>query len=102
MGRGPGVGAGIGARVYGAGSHLHFCLKPWPFGDSEEVPIGRHGELAQDPRLTRLLRLALFCEGLDFDFANNISAVHGDDELARAVTGFERALIAMREDRLVG
>ena len=93
--------AGIGARVYGAGSHLHFCLKPWPFGDSEEVPIGRHGELAQDPRLARLLRLALFCEGLDFDFANNISAIHGDDEFERAIAGFTRALTSMVEDRLL-
>ena len=92
---------GIAARVYGAGSHVHFFLKAWPF-PSDEVPIGRHAELASAAHLLAPLRLALFNEGLDLDFANNISAVHGDDELARAVTGFERALIAMREDRLVG
>ena len=93
--------AGVPARVYGAGSHVHFCLKPWPF-PSEQVPVGRHAELASDPQLVRLLRLALFLEGLDFDFANNISALHGDDEMSRAVAGFERALAAMVEDRLLG
>lgn len=92
--------AGVGARVYGAGSHLHFCLKPWPF-DSDAVPIGRHAELAQEPERMRLLRLALFNEGFDFDFANNISAIHGDDEFARAVDGFSRALTSLVEDRLL-
>jgi len=86
-----------GARVYGAGSHLHVCLKPWPF-PSDEVPVGRHGELANDPNRARLWRLALFNAGLDLDFANNISALHGDDDFERAVAGFERALVAMREE----
>jgi glutamate-1-semialdehyde aminotransferase len=92
---------GVAARVFGAGSHVHFHLQPWPFGDSDEVPIGRHAELAADPRLARLLRLALYNEGFDFDFANNISAVHGDDELECAVAGFDRAIASMLEDRLL-
>ena len=91
---------GVSARIYGTGSHLHFCLKPWPFAD-DEVPSGRHAELGNDPRLVRLLRLALYNEGLDFDFANNISAVHGADEHERAVIGFERALTNMVEHRLL-
>jgi glutamate-1-semialdehyde 2,1-aminomutase len=92
---------GAAARVFGAGSHVHFCLKPWPFGDTDDVPVGRHAELSGDPRLARLLRLALFSEGLDFDFANNISAVHGDDELERAIGGFGRAMTCMLEERLL-
>src|SRR5205807_1818740 len=90
---------GIAARVYGSGSHVHFCLKPWPFA-TDEVPLGGHVKLAGDPAL-RVLRLALFSEGLDFDFANNISAIHGDDETERAVTGFERAIASMLEARLL-
>ena len=89
------------ARVYGSGSHVHFCLRPWPFGADDEIPIGRHAELANDPRRVRLLRLALYNEGLDFDFANNISSVHGDAELERAVTGFDRAVSNMLEERLL-
>jgi len=92
--------AGVAARVYGAGSHVHFCLKPWPF-DGDLVPIGRHGELAADPQPLRLLRLALLVEGLDFDFANNLSALHGDDELERAVAGFARALERLVDDRVL-
>lgn len=88
---------GHGARVYGAGSHVHFCLRPWPF-DGDEVPVGRHADLVADPQMMRLLRLALFSEGLDFDFANNISAVHGDAEFERAVGGFERALANLFDD----
>ena len=91
---------GIKARVYGAGSHVHFCLRPWPF-PGDEVPRGRHAELAQDPRATRLLRLAWFNEGCDFDFANNISAVHGDSELELAAAAFERVLGALAEDGVV-
>jgi glutamate-1-semialdehyde aminotransferase len=91
---------GVAARVYGDGSHAHFFLAPWPFA-SDDVPVGRHGELAGDPQAARLLRLALFNEGLDFDFANNISAIHGEVELELAVAGFERALRAMLEDRVL-
>ena len=94
------VRRGAGARIYGSGSHVHFCLHPWPF-PSDDIPIGRHAELANDPRLVRLLRLALYNEGLDFDFANNISAVHGDEDFERAVTGFERAVTTMQDDRLL-
>jgi glutamate-1-semialdehyde 2,1-aminomutase len=93
--------SGVAGRVYGAGSHVHFYLKPWPFGATDEVPLGRHAELAADPQLARLLRLALLNEGLDFDFANNLSAVHGDAEFERAVAGFERAIANLREDRLL-
>jgi len=88
---------GAPARVYGAGSHLHVCLKAWPFA-GDDVPVGRHGELANDPKRARLWRLALFNAGLDLDFANNISAVHGDDDFARAVAGFEQALASMLEE----
>jgi glutamate-1-semialdehyde aminotransferase len=91
---------GVAGRVYGAGSHVHFFLKPWPFA-GDELPIGRHAELAGAAQLLRPLRLALNNEGLDFDFANNISAVHGDDELERAIAGFERAIASMAEDGLV-
>ncbi len=91
---------GVGARVYGAGSHAHFCLKPWPF-ETEEVPVGRHAEIAANPHSARLLRLALFNEGLDFDFANNFSALHGERELELGVTGFRRALVALVEDRIL-
>jgi glutamate-1-semialdehyde 2,1-aminomutase len=90
----------VGARVFGAGSHAHFCMKPWPF-PSDDVPIGRHAEIAADPLLARMLRLALFNEGCDFDFANNFSAVHGDAELELGVAGFEGALRQMIEDRLL-
>jgi glutamate-1-semialdehyde aminotransferase len=90
--------SGAGARVFGAGSHVHFYLRPWPFGESDEIPIGRHAELASDPKSARLLRLALYNEGLDFDFANNISALHGDAELDGAVKGFERAFSSLLED----
>ena len=91
---------GIAGRIYGAGSHVHFFLKPWPF-PTDDVPVGRHAELAAAAHLLRPLRLALYLEGLDFDFANNISAIHGDDDHARAVEGFERAMTSMREDGLV-
>ncbi len=92
---------GVAGRVYGAGSHCHFFLRPWPFGDAESIPVGRHAELASASHLLRPLRIAMWNEGLDFDFANNISAVHGDQDLERAVDGFERALVAMAEDGLV-
>jgi glutamate-1-semialdehyde 2,1-aminomutase len=92
--------SGVRARIYGDGSHVHFFLAPWPF-PSDDVPVGRHAELASDPQKARLLRLALFNEGLDFDFANNISAIHGDGELELAVAGFQRALQHMVEDRLL-
>ncbi|HEY0252253.1 MAG TPA: aminotransferase class III-fold pyridoxal phosphate-dependent enzyme, partial [Kofleriaceae bacterium] len=36
---------GVHARVYGAGSHAHFCMKAWPF-PTDEVPVGRHAEIA--------------------------------------------------------
>jgi hypothetical protein len=75
-------------------------LKAWPF-PTDDVPVGRHGELAGAAHLLRPLRLALYNEGLDFDFANNVSAVHGDDDLVRAVTGFDAAMTAMLEDGLV-
>lgn len=88
---------GVHARVYGAGSHVHFMLRPWPFA-TDELPRGRHAELAQDPKAMRLLRLAWFNEGFDFDFANNISALHGDAELELAAAGFERVLGALVED----
>ncbi|CAN5686569.1 aminotransferase class III-fold pyridoxal phosphate-dependent enzyme [soil metagenome] len=91
----------VAAHVYGAGSHVHFCLKPWPFGDSDQIPVGRHAELYGDPQRLRLLRLALFNEGLDFDFANNISALHGDEEFTLAIAGFTRAIEAMRVDGLL-
>ncbi|MDB4959945.1 MAG: hemL, partial [Myxococcales bacterium] len=91
---------GVAARVYGSGSHVHFYLKPWPFGAGDDVPIGGHVKLAGDP-LLRVLRLALFSEGLDFDFANNISAIHGDEEAERAVSGFDRAIASMLDDRLL-
>jgi glutamate-1-semialdehyde 2,1-aminomutase len=94
--------AGVDARVYGAGSHVHFCLKPWPFGDSDELPIGRHAELAADPQRARMLRLAFYNEGFDFDFANNISALHGDAEHELAVAGFGRVIAELVEDRIVG
>jgi glutamate-1-semialdehyde 2,1-aminomutase len=91
---------GIAGRIYGAGSHVHFFLAPWPF-DSDEVPVGRHAELASAAHLLKPLRLALYNEGLDFDFANNISAVHGDEDFARAVDGFAKAMACMLDDRLV-
>jgi len=75
-------------------------MKPWPF-PTDDVPVGRHAEIAADPQLARLLRLALFNEGCDFDFANNFSAVHGDAELELGVAGFEGALRQMIEDRLL-
>jgi glutamate-1-semialdehyde 2,1-aminomutase len=92
--------AGLGARVYGAGSHVHFFLTSWPFA-SDEVPVGRHAEIAVDPRAMRLLRLAWYNEGFDFDFANNISALHGEDEYRLAVEGFARVLEALRADGVV-
>jgi glutamate-1-semialdehyde 2,1-aminomutase len=91
---------GIAGRIYGAGSHVHFFLKPWPF-PGDDVPVGRHGELAAAAHLLRPLRLALYNEGLDFDFANNVSAVHAEEDFVRAVTGFDAAMTAMLDDRLV-
>lgn len=91
---------GIAGRIYGAGSHVHFFLKPWPF-PTDDVPVGRHAELAAAAHLLRPLRLALYNEGLDFDFANNVSAVHGDEDFVRAVTGFDAAMTCMLEDGLV-
>ena len=94
------VRRGIAGQIYGAASHVHFFLKPWPFA-TDEVPVGCHAELATASHLLRPLRLALWNEGLDFDFANNVSAVHDDDDFARAVAGFDRAMGYMREDGLV-
>jgi len=92
---------GVQARVYGMGSHIHFLFRRWPFGGEETPPIGRHAELAADPAQLRLFRLAMFVNGVDLDFGNNISAAHGEDELEALRSAFAASLDMMRDDGLV-
>jgi glutamate-1-semialdehyde 2,1-aminomutase len=93
---------GVAARVYGRGSHIHFHLRAWPLsGDSEVPPAGRHAELAPDPELLRLFRLAMFVHGVDVDFGNNVSAVHGEAEVEQTVAAFAAAIDMLIESRLL-
>lgn len=93
---------GVGARVYGAGSHIHVLLRTWPFDPAGEVPpVGRHAELANDPDRFRLLRLAMLLNGVDIDHGNNISAAHGEEEAARLRDAFAASLEMMRADGLL-
>lgn len=93
---------GVGARVYGMGSHFHFLLRAWPFaGDSDVPPVGRHAELAADPDKQRLFRLAMLLHGVDVDHGNNASALHGDEELERLCAAFAATLDMMVEDGLL-
>ena len=95
------VDRGVAARIYGLGSHIHFLLRAWPFGEGAVPPPGRHGELAPDPMQFRLFRLAMLVHGVDVDFGNNVSAVHGDAEAAALEHAFAATLDMMREDGLV-
>jgi len=93
---------GVAARVYGLGSHIHFLLRAWPFADGDAVPpIGRHAELAPDPEQHRLFRLAMLLNGVDVDFGNNVSTVHGEGEAEALRRAFAGALDLMREDGLI-
>jgi len=88
-------------RVYGLGSHIHFLFRRWPFGDAAIPPAGRHGELAPDPEQQRLARLAMWLSGVDVDFGNNVSAVHGEADAAALVHAFGATLDLLREDGLI-
>lgn len=92
---------GVAARVYGLGSHIHFLLRAWPFGDAAVPPAGRHGELAPDPRQQRLFRLAMLIGGVDVDHGNNVSAAHGDAEAEALERAFAGALDLLGEDGLL-
>lgn len=93
---------GVAARVYGIGSHIHFLLRAWPFeGDSEVPPVGRHADLTADPDQLRLFRLAMLVNGVDVDFGNNISAVHGDVEADAMRAAFAASLDMMLADNLI-
>lgn len=93
---------GVQARVYGLGSHIHFLFRTWPFdGDGEVPPVGRHAELAADPDRLRLFRLAMFVNGVDVDFGNNISTAHGEPELEELRAAFAASLGMMLEDGLL-
>jgi glutamate-1-semialdehyde 2,1-aminomutase len=90
---------GIAARVYGSYSHIHFCLKRWPFSPDESVPpAGRHGELALDRTAYGLLRRAMLVNGVDVTFGNNLSAAHGDAEREAMLSAFDSALGMLVED----
>lgn len=90
---------GIAARVYGSYSHIHFCLRQWPFSPDERVPpAGRHGELALDRAAYPMLRKAMLVNGADVTFGNNVSAAHGDAEREVMLSAFDRALDMLVED----
>lgn len=84
---------GVAARVYGSYSHIHFCLRSWPFaGDARVPPVGRHGELALDRTAYSLLRKAMLVNGVDVTFGNNVSAAHGEAEREAMLSAFDKTL----------
>jgi hypothetical protein len=90
---------GIAARVYGSYSHIHFCLRRWPFSpDTRVPPVGRHGELALDRTAYHMLRRAMLVNGADVTFGNNVSAAHGDAEREAMMVAFDRALDMLVDD----
>jgi glutamate-1-semialdehyde 2,1-aminomutase len=83
--------AGVPAVVYGEASiyHVSFDGKPGLAGFDRP----RRGDLYQ------LLRCALLNEGVDCSQNHGwISAVHGDEEIAKSVAAYERAFRAMAAD----
>lgn len=91
---------GIDCHVYGVGSHIHFLFEPWPF-QTPEVPFSRHGELTRDPNVFRMFRLAMWVNGVDFAFGNNVSAAHTDEDFAETCERFEKAMVMMADEGLV-
>ena len=64
-----------------------------------------HSELAaaHSPERTHMMKLAMFNEGVDMKggIGFQVSAVHEEEQIDRTAKAFERALAALREERVL-
>ena len=62
-----------------------------------------HAQLAEAAAKADAVKLAMLNEGVDMlgGIGFMVSAVHGEEEIDRTVEAFERALVALREERVV-
>lgn len=86
--------------VYGEASAFHIYMGDAPF---EPKALGREGLHVQPPDAARLLRLALYVNGVDISGwpGGLLSAAHTEADLEETATAFERSLEMLRSDGVV-
>ena len=86
--------------VYGEASAFHIYMGDAPF---DPRALGREGLHVQPPDAARLLRLALYVNGVDISGwpGGLLSAAHTEADLEETATAFERSLEMLRGDGVV-
>ena len=94
----------VAGHIHGISSIVHVALGVECGCDGEACPIP-HSELAEATAAVRSqpLKLAMLTEGVDTlgGIGFMVSAVHTEEEIDRTGEAFERALSALREERVV-
>ncbi len=91
---------GIPGGVYGDSSILNYSLEP-TLSLSPPPGPGDHKrfQMLANPDVYHALRCALILNGVDICSLHGwVSAIHGEEEVARTVQGFEKALLLLQED----